>query len=360
MKNKMGKKTSSCSRLNALLLCFVALAMLGSSRANAFMCNPTPPISISIPPMVFDGGADGPTIGQPISSGWGGSMVSPNFITGDDTCLIKTGIALLMYSAGGSTPVSTYTEEGVTYSVFATNVPSIGIIIGIKALSATNYTPVTSLTLFPPNPVPSRGMGIAVYTKFIVIGRLTSGVYHIAEQPLIRVYANGSEANSPTDFSELIFKATTITITAKTCQMSGGTTRNVPLLPVGKSQFSGVGTSAGAGYNFSLTTICNSGVKLYATMTDGTDPANTGNILTMGSGASASGVGVQILRNDTPISFGPDSSASGNTNQWYIGTAGSMDNEPFTIPLKARYIQTAPTMVAGSVKARATVTFSYQ
>ncbi|WP_431223569.1 fimbrial protein [Serratia sp. L9] len=283
-------------------------------------------------------------------------MVSPNFITGDSTCLIINGIALLTIS--GATPVSTYTEGGVTYSVFSTSVPGIGIIIGIKAMSATHYTPVTSVAIFPANPVPSRGMGIAIQTKFIVTGRLTSGVYHIAEQPLLRVYANGS--SMPTDASELILKATTITITAKTCQMSGATTRNVPLSPVGKNQFSGVGSSAGPGYNFSLTTICDSGVKLHATMTDGTNPANTGNILTMGSGATASGVGVQILRNDTPISFGPDSSAPGNTNQWYIGTAGSMDNEPFTIPLKARYLQTEPTLVAGSVKARATVTFSYQ
>lgn len=359
MTNKMKTKQISRARLFALSLCGVGLTLLGISQASA-ICNPPPPVSLTFPPLVFDGGADGSTIGQPITSGWGASTTSPNFLTGGADCIIDKGTTIPAVAGGVVTGI-TYTENGQTYPIFATNIPSIGIIIGIKATSAANYTPVTRpVTTFHPNPRPSQGMGIALQAKLIVTGRLASGVYPIASQVLVRVYGQAPGSGTSSQSADLMLNPSTVTITAKTCQMSSATTQNVPLLPVAKNQFSGVGSSAGGEANFSLTTLCDSGVKLYATMTDGSDPGNTGNILKPAEGTTATGVGVQILRNGLPISFGPDSSAFGNTNQWYIGTAGSGGSEPFTIPLKARYVQTAQTMVAGSVKARATVTFSYQ
>ncbi|CNK31413.1 Fimbrial protein [Yersinia frederiksenii] len=361
MINRMKTKQASRTKLFALSLCGVALAVLGSSQAYAVViCNPPPPISLTFPPLVFEGGADGPTIGQPITSGWGATMTSPNFLTGGADCLIATGIVLPTLQ-GSIVPGITYTEDGQTYPIYTTSVPSIGIIMGIKATSVANYTPVRPLPniFFYPNPIPSQGMGIAMHAKLIVIGRLTSGVYPIATQELVNVYANGPNSET-TKASVLVLNASTVTIRASTCQMSGATTQNVRLLPVSKNQFSGVGTSAGTEANFSLTTLCGSGVKLYATMSDGSDPGNTSNILKPAEGTTASGVGVQILRDGSPIFFGPDSAMSGNTNQWYIGTASSGGNELFTVPLKARYVQTETGMVAGSVKARATVTFSYQ
>ncbi|WP_422526318.1 fimbrial protein [Serratia fonticola] len=358
MINRIKTKLTSRARLLALSLCSVTLTLLGTSQVYA-ICNLPLPVSLTFPPLVFDGGADGSTIGQPVTSGWGAAAISPNFLTGGADCIIDRGITLPT-SAGTLVPGITYTENGQTYPIFTTSIPSIGIIIGIKATSAASYTPVVRpLTVFYPNPRPSQGLGIAIQAKLIVIGRLASGVYPIASQTLVSVYGQGVGTEA-TKQIELMLNASTVTITAKTCQMSSATTQNVPLLPVAKNQFSGVGSSAGGEANFSLTTLCDSGVKLYATMSDGSDPGNTGNILKPAEGTTASGVGVQILRNGLPISFGPDSSAFGNTNQWYIGTAGSGGREPFTIPLKARYVQTAQNMVAGSVKARATVTFSYQ
>jgi type 1 fimbria pilin len=361
MIDTMKTKQISRAMLFALSLCGVALALPGTSQA--FICNPPQPLSLTFPPVVFEGGADGPTIGQPITSGWGATMTSPNFLTGDATCMLDVGLTLPKL-AGTVVPGLTYTEDGQTYPIYTTTIPNIGIIMGIKATSAATYTPVKRpVTNFYPDPRPSNGMGIAIQAKLIVIGRLTSGVYTIASQPLLYVYANSpGDVGSivSTDSRDLILNASTVTIKASTCQMVGGTSQSVPLLPVGKTQFSGEGSSAGAPADFKLTTLCGSGVKLYATMTDGSDPGNTGNTLKPAEGTTASGVGVQIFRDGLPISFGPDSTASGNTNQWYIGTANSGSSEVFVIPLKARYVQTEANMVAGAVKARATVTFSYQ
>ncbi|WP_162149760.1 fimbrial protein [Chania multitudinisentens] len=353
----MKTKKTLRGRLLALSLCGTALLLLGGSQAYAAtICNPTPPISLTFPPQLFEGGADGPTIGQPLGSGWGAALSSPNFFNGDD-CLIEKGLVMF----NGAQPVGNYTEDGNTYTIFSTSVPSIGLIYEIKATSVANYLPVRyPVTNFYPDPRPSQTMGIDIRAKLIVIGRITSGVYPVDSQAGSYIFANGPTINTVSDSSDLVVNATTVTIKASTCQMNSATTQNVLLPPVSKSQFSGVGSSAGAGANFALTTLCGSGVKLYATMTDGSDPGNTDNILKPGDGTTALGIGVQILRNDLPISFGPDSAAAGNTNQWYIGTADGGGSESFSIPLKARYIQTMPDMVAGSVKARATVTFSYQ
>jgi type 1 fimbria pilin len=362
IKKAVARKTSR-ARLAALSLGALALAALGISQGYAAattICNIPPPLSLTFPALEFDGGADGPTIGQPIGNGWGAVTTNSNFFNGGG-CLISTGITLPMVT-GALVQGLTYTEGGISYPIFATSVPGIGIIIGIKATSAANYTPVTRpITNFYPNPTPSWGMGISLHAKLIVTGRLATGVYPIASQNLVRVYANGPEgSNTAAKESILTLNATTVTITARTCEMVGAASRSVPLLPVSKNQFSGVGTTAGAPADFLLTTRCGDGVKLYATMTDGSDAGNTGNTLKPAEGTTASGVGVQIVRDGLPISFGPDSSASGNINQWYIGTANSGGSEVFTIPLKARYVQTEQNMVAGSVKARATVTFSYQ
>ena len=360
---KAVKQKTSRARLAALSLGTLALAVLGISQGYAVttICNTPVPTSLTCPVLVFDGGADGPAIGQPIGNGWGAVTTNPTFFNGGADCLIRAGITLLMIAQGGAqlVPGITYNEGGIIYPIFSTNVPGIGIIIGIKATSAANYTPVNSVTTFFPEPAPSRGMGVSLQAKLIVTGRLATGVYQIPSQNLVRVYANGI-ADTSTEESVITLNTTTVIITARTCQMTSATTQNVPLPRVTKNQFSGPGSLSAVGYNFTLSTLCDSGVKLYATMTDANDPSNTGNTLSLGAGSTASGVGVQILRNNQAIAFGPDSAASGNTNQWYIGTAGSGGKETINIPLEAKYVQTESNMVAGNIRSRATVTFSYQ
>ena len=79
-------------------------------------------------------------------------------------------------------------------------------------------------------------------------------------------------------------------------------------------------------------------MKLFATLTDATNPANRSATLSLASGSTAAGVGLQILRGgSTLVNFGPDSPEAGDANQWYFGTS---INGPMTIPLGVRYIQT--------------------
>ncbi|KVL47680.1 hypothetical protein WT01_33670 [Burkholderia cepacia] len=112
---------------------------------------------------------------------------------------------------------------------------------------------------------------------------------------------------------------------------------------------------------FSVGLSCDANVTVQATLTDATNPANTGSTLSLGSSSTAKGVGIQILKKDSnvPLRFGPDSSAKGNTNQWMVGTS-SAANTRISVPFEARYVKVAEKITPGSVRALSTITFSYQ
>ncbi|WP_179254928.1 fimbrial protein [Burkholderia sp. AU15512] len=96
--------------------------------------------------------------------------------------------------------------------------------------------------------------------------------------------------------------------------------------------------------------------KTFMTLTDVNDNANIGSTLTLSPESSAKGVGVQILKGSKVVSYGPDSSETGNTNQFSTGTT---KNGVLEIPLSARYVRTGM-MIGGTVNARASFTMSYQ
>jgi type 1 fimbria pilin len=97
----------------------------------------------------------------------------------------------------------------------------------------------------------------------------------------------------------------------------------------------------------------------YITFTDNNNPTNHSNALSLASGSSASGVGIQIVQNGSPVSLGPDSSVAGNLNQMFVGSsAGS--GSVVRVPFGGRYVKTSNTMTAGSANGVATFTMSYQ
>ncbi|MDF3089555.1 fimbrial protein [Burkholderia semiarida] len=97
---------------------------------------------------------------------------------------------------------------------------------------------------------------------------------------------------------------------------------------------------------------------MYITLTDVTNPGNRSSTLSLTRDSTATGVGIQILRGgNTLVSYGPDSNAPGNQNQWFVGT---YSNATVSIPLKARYIATDAKVGPGTANGAATFTMSYQ
>lgn len=108
--------------------------------------------------------------------------------------------------------------------------------------------------------------------------------------------------------------------------------------------------------NFSIDLSCQPGANVFVTLTDATNPGNTTNNLTLTGDSTASGVNLRVLdSNGSPVSFGPDSAASGTTNQWLVGPSASTTS----IPLTAQYVSTG-NVSPGTVKGLMTFTLSYQ
>ncbi|KVE08179.1 adhesin [Burkholderia anthina] len=131
----------------------------------------------------------------------------------------------------------------------------------------------------------------------------------------------------------------------------------------GANSFKGVGTTMGVS-SFAISLTCSGGdagtvTNAYMTLTDATMPSNTSTTLSLTPQSTASGIGVQIMRGDAPVGFGPDSAAVGNANQWQMGTV-AQGQANLTVPLTARYVQTGSQITPGSADARATFTMSYQ
>jgi len=135
----------------------------------------------------------------------------------------------------------------------------------------------------------------------------------------------------------------------------------VPMGSVPLNSFTGLNsTAASQPLNISLTCAggkTNSYTNVWTTLTDATNPGNVSSVLSLTPTSTATGIGIQVLNGTTPVSYGPDSSTAGNTNQWFAGQA---QNGAFNIPLTARYIQTGTTVSPGSANGRATFTMSYQ
>lgn len=133
---------------------------------------------------------------------------------------------------------------------------------------------------------------------------------------------------------------------------------NVSLGRIALTAFTGVG-STGAQQPFELTLACSGGdsgtlSEVRITLTDVTQPTNTSTTLSLANGSTASGFGIQILRDDVPLHFGPDSSS-----QWLAGQV-SPGQPTLSIALSARFVQTTPAARPGSANALATFTMNYQ
>ncbi|HBO2186300.1 TPA: fimbrial protein [Pseudomonas aeruginosa] len=127
--------------------------------------------------------------------------------------------------------------------------------------------------------------------------------------------------------------------------------------------FPGVG-GIGPEENFEIRLSCSGGdagtsTRPFVTLSDASTPGNRSTTLSLSAESSARGVGIQILKDNVPLGYGPDSNEPGTINQWSAGTV-KQGQVSHVIPLQARYIQTAERITSGSVKASATFTLSYQ
>ncbi len=143
---------------------------------------------------------------------------------------------------------------------------------------------------------------------------------------------------------------------------------STPVIPVrlGKvslSSFANIGDASSPSY-FSISLSCTGGevgvsTYPYVTLIDVVSPENISDVLSLSSGSTASGIGIQIFHGDDLLKFGPDSSAPDNVNQWKAGEI-KRGEALFQIPLRARYVRTGKSMQPGTANGQASFTFSWR
>lgn len=252
-------------------------------------------------------------------------------------------------------------ENGVAYPVYETSIPGIGYAVAIRGVQGVdNWQPLTANLDYG---VRGRYDSVAISTRgvLVVTGPVKSGTYSFSSY-LLAARGIGTTSGAEMVNSKFGSISAKVTVAARVCKVVDGADTVVNLPPVTGTSFSGVGSvSSQAAERFAITLDCQEDIRLHATMTDASDPANTTDILTLAPGSTASGVGIRILRDNgsTPVSYGPDSSSVGNPNQWYITTT-PLNGARVAVPFVAKYAQSGAKVSSGSVMARSTITFSYQ
>ncbi|WP_423761642.1 fimbrial protein [Burkholderia sp. NLJ2] len=240
-----------------------------------------------------------------------------------------------------------------TYNTLPTSVQGIGVRMRFSQ-GLTNWWPWTFPGL-------STTLGfVAPNTRLLVelvkTGRVTAGGSLTGELARSWITQYGPQKLT---FTYAIYKiggSIQIKPTVPTCAVTTKTV-NIPFGEVSMTD-----TAGGPERSFKIGLKCSGGTgtaktRMYITLTDATKSANRSNILNLTSNSTAEGVGVQIKNGTTTVSYGPDSSATGTQNQWFVTETGNTEVE---IPLTARYVRTGAKLKGGTADAIATFTMSYQ
>ncbi|CAI1072265.1 fimbrial protein [Serratia quinivorans] len=333
--------------INAKYLSVLLLVLCGLQARQALACGET--ITFSPGAITITGGVDSINAGSALSNWSSSTAVS-------DVCGTFL-IAPLQYAritGNQSASGITYTSDGVTYPVFPTGVTGIGFAIGVKDTTDTIYTPLstTQTQTYPTARTGSSGglsLGANARIIFVATGKLTASTYTTAAKT-VGTYAGYTNTSTVYASNPIVLPAVTFNVNVTSCTVNNATIP-VSLGNVQKSDFTGIGsTAAETAYNITLN--CSTGTPVKLTLEGTADSSKATGVLALtsaGTSGVASGLGVQLLRNNTPVTLGSLIS---------IGTTTSAG--AYSIPLTARYYQTGSTVTAGSANSTATFTLTYK
>lgn len=255
-----------------------------------------------------------------------------------------------------------YADQYGTYAVFdLPAVPGVGYVMRVKTQD-TNWVAVgpgaeTVIRTLTSTQTRTR---LEVSATLIVYGTPQTGHYVFPRALLAEwgLRKPSGEHYAPMGWVPVYTDSGSLTLNAVACEVTSPTDQVAVLRSVGRTEFSGVGSTAPTSTRFQFSLNCAPMIALHATMSDGLSPGNSSTILSLAPDSTATGVGIQVFRDGqaTPIAFGPDSPIAGTLNQWYVGTGASS----YVLPFEARYVQTEESITPGSVRSLATITFSYQ
>ncbi|MBB1585006.1 fimbrial protein [Serratia sp. OS31] len=146
-----------------------------------------------------------------------------------------------------------------------------------------------------------------------------------------------------------VFSTGPLTIQVPGCELTSQNSLNVSLDNWQSDFFTGLGKTTRE-EKVPVTLNCGAGARVNAMVAATVDTDNSSAIALTNGAGTATGVGVQILQNNSPITL----------NQPFIVNDKVNGTGIYELPWTARYIQTAGTVTAGQANASATLTLSYE
>ncbi|MEY1663075.1 fimbrial protein [Isoalcanivorax beigongshangi] len=245
---------------------------------------------------------------------------------------------------------------GTVSNTYTTDVPGIGIRLA-RRLNASGTTPAQDV-YYPHNIAlrsnDRRHLAQGYFTVEVIKIAENTGSGSLASGRYTNYYTEGTGPSRPLLTTSLTANA--ITIVSSACFVDAGS-KNIAVNfdSMYRGRFTGVGSTHQT-REFDVQLTCSGPsagrdvVKLSFDYTP--DPANVPGVIRLDGGAgSASGVGIQLLTaNGEPIR---------QQQPLTVATLDTPDLRTVTVPLQARYYQTAPAVQAGDTQARATFTIEY-
>lgn len=242
------------------------------------------------------------------------------------------------------------------YSTYSTGVAGIGVRIGYASGSGTDAGWWVGTTVPDGSASWNFAGGARFRVELVKTGPITAGGMLGGDIGRLRMLDHGQDVM-------IVRLAASVPIKplVPSCRVSSNANFLVPMggVTIGTLQRDGISP----GQRFDIQLQCSGGTqgattRMYMGMTDSSNPANRSDVLGLANGSKATGVGIRIFRDgDTPVSFGPDSTAAGTPNQWPVGQYG---NVAVNIPFRAHYVRTGGAITAGSANGVVTYTISYQ
>jgi type 1 fimbria pilin len=246
--------------------------------------------------------------------------------------------------------ITSYTEDGQTYTVYSTDVPGIGYVLAGAVMTANGLSSWTALNnggnaLFSGNATQAQ---TRVRMRFILTGTLEPKTYSFPVIPagLVRVTDNtsGSQLASQTVYLSLASRGLFV-IPAPTCSLATSTA-TFGMGVVAASAFKGMGSNQDWVDDQSLVSGgCNLST---VSMTFAGDAASDGKAFA--NKGDAQGVALELWQKDGPQVI-PNSSTP-------VTFSAQPAGGKYTF--RARYLQTEPTVTPGTVEATVTVTVNYK
>lgn len=236
-------------------------------------------------------------------------------------------------------------------NVYATNIPGIGVKLYWYTSAPYGNSPTSPLAAPSSSNLTITGNpGNAAYGTGLI--QIRADLIRLASTitPGSLYYSVNSFMQA--DSLPMANIAVTGNIIVPSCTVNSSSV-NVGLDTVLASNFTGAGITK-ADKNFPINLTCQSQANIYGSLSfvqnTGTSDTSVIQLTGAGSPSVASGVGIQILYNGTPL----------NNNTKTLLKTSSGGSEFPTTAFTARYYQTQPTVTAGDANATATLNLTYQ